>query len=280
MISFTKRIIKLIQDISDRFQEHRISAAAAHSAFFIVLSFIPCIILLFSLLQFTSIDRVEFIVMVQKIVPREMQTFFAGIIREAFSKTASTVSISALATVWSAGRGMMALTQGLQWIAGIRENRNYIELRLRAAFYTVILLLSIIVFLLLGVFGNSLLHLITVRFPLTTYVADMILKVKNIFLLLFAMVIFTLIFRFMPGNEMPLCQHIPGAAVCSVGWFVFSYAFSIYVDEFSGFSNMYGSLTTIILLMLWLYFGMYITLAGAEFNQILAEKMAKRREKT
>ena len=276
MISFAKRMILRIQSILDRFKEHRLNAAAAHAAFFIILSFIPCIILLFSLLQFTSIDKVTITVMIQNILPREMQTFFAGIIREAYSKTASTVSISALATVWSAGRGMMALTEGLQWIAGIKDTRNYFAVRIRAALYTVVLLLSIIVFLLLGVFGDSLLNLIAVKFPLVAYVTGMISDVKNIFLLFYATVIFALIYRFMPGNEMPLSEHLPGAVVSSIGWFVFSYVFSIYVDDFSGMSNMYGSLTTIILLMLWLYFGMYITLIGAEFNQLLAE----RREKT
>ena len=74
---------------------------------------------------------------------------------------------------------------------------------------------------------------------------------------------------------MELSKHIPGAVLAAAGWLLYSYAFSIYVDRFNGFSNMYGSLTTIILIMLWLYFGMYITLIGAEFNQLLA----KRREK-
>ncbi len=272
MISLAKRILTKVQTILDVFQEHRLNAAAAHAAFFIILSFIPCIILLFSLLQFTSIDKVTITVMIQKMLPREMQTFFAAIIRDAYNRTASTVSLSALATMWSAGRGMMALTQGLQWIAGIKESRNYFAVRIRATLYTVVMLLSIIVFLLLGVFGNALLNLIAVKFPIAAYVVNMIIDVKNIFLLLFATVIFALIYRFMPGNEIPLSQHLPGAVISSLGWFIFSYAFSVYVDDFSGFSNMYGSLTTIILLMLWLYFGMYITLIGAEFNQLLAER--------
>lgn len=275
MISLDKKIFTKVQTILDVFQEHRLNAAAAHAAFFIILSFIPCIILLFSLLQFTSIDKVTITVMIQKILPREMQTFFAGIIRDAYNRTASTVSLSALATVWSAGRGMMALTQGLQWIAGIKESRNYFAVRFRATLYTVVMLLSIIVFLLLGVFGNALLNIIAVRFPIATYAVEIIIDIKNVFLLLFATVIFTLIYRFMPGNEIPLSQHLPGAVVSSLGWFLFSYAFSVYVDDFSGFSNMYGSLTALILLMLWLYFGMYITLIGAEFNQLLV----KRREK-
>ena len=275
MISLDKKIFTKVQTILDVFQEHRLNAAAAHAAFFIILSFIPCVILLFSLLQFTSIDKVTITVMIQKMLPREMQTFFAGIIRDAYNRTASTVSLSALATVWSAGRGMMALTQGLQWIAGIKESRNYFAVRFRATLYTVVMLLSIIVFLLLGVFGNTLLNIIAVRFPIATYAVEIIIDIKNVFLLLFATVIFTLIYRFMPGNEIPLSQHLPGAVVSSLGWFLFSYAFSVYVDDFSGFSNMYGSLTALILLMLWLYFGMYITLIGAEFNQLLV----KRREK-
>ena len=275
MISLDKKIFTKVQTILDVFQEHRLNAAAAHAAFFIILSFIPCVILLFSLLQFTSIDKVTITVMIQKMLPREMQTFFAGIIRDAYNRTASTVSLSALATVWSAGRGMMALTQGLQWIAGIKESRNYFAVRFRATLYTVVMLLSIIVFLLLGVFGNALLNIIAVRFPIATYAVEIIIDIKNVFLLLFATVIFTLIYRFMPGNEIPLSQHLPGAVVSSLGWFLFSYAFSVYVDDFSGFSNTYGSLTALILLMLWLYFGMYITLIGAEFNQLLV----KRREK-
>jgi len=271
-----KKIITKVQIVLEIFQEHRLNAAAAHAAFFIILSFIPCIILLFSLLQFTSIDKVDILVMVQNIVPSNMLTLVTGIIGEAYQKTATTVSVSALAAVWSAGRGMMALTQGLQWIAGIRETRNYFAVRIRATLYTLVLLLSIIVFLLLGVFGNVLLELITVKFPITAYVTSMILDVKNIFLSLYAVVVFTLLYRFVPGNGMEMSDHVPGAVFSAAGWMIFSYAFSMYIEMFSGFSNMYGSLTTIILIMLWLYFGMYITLLGAEFNQLLA----KRREKT
>lgn len=271
-----KRIILRVQTILAQFEEHRLSAAAAHAAFFIILSFIPCIILLFSLLQFTSIDKIDILILVQNIVPRNMLTFVTGIVGEAYQKTATTISISALAAVWSAGKGMMALTQGLQWIAGTRETRNYFAVRIRSTLYTIVLLLSIIVFLLLGVFGNALLELIIIKFPITSYATRMILDIKNIFLSLYAVVIFSLIYRFMPGNEMEISYHVPGAILSAAGWMVFSYAFSIYIDEFSGFSNMYGSLTTIILIMLWLYFCMYITLIGAEFNQLLA----KRREKT
>ena len=271
-----KKIIKRLEKVLEIFSRHQLNASAAHAAFFIMLSFIPCIILLFSLLQFTSIEKVNVLLFVEKIVPTEMLSFITGIIGEAYEKTPTTVSVSAIATLWSAGYGMMALNQGLQSIAEVKETRHYFAVRFRATLYTLVLLLSIIVFLLLGVFGNALLELLTMRFPITTYVAELIMDIKNIFLLLFATVIFAVIFRFMPQNDMPLNQHLPGAIITSIGWFVYSYAFSMYVEKFSGFSDMYGSLTTVVLIMLWLYFGMYMTLIGAEVNQILA----KIREKT
>ena len=60
-----------------------------------------------------------------------------------------------------------------------------------------------------------------------------------------------------------------GAAFSAVGWMIVSWIFSVYLDIFKGFSSMYGSLTTIVLIMLWLYFCMYILLLGGEVNMIL-----------
>lgn len=267
-----KKAVIRLQTILEMFREHRLNAASAHAAFFIILSFIPCIVLLLSLLQFTGIYQSVISLLIQSLVPGRMMSFVKEILEEAYDKTAKTISLSALAILWSAGRGMMALTSGLQWIAGIKETRNYFAVRLRATLYTVVLLLSIIVFLLLGVFGNALLELIALRFPVTVYMTKMIVDVKNIFLELYAIVIFTLIYRFMPRNDMKLCHHVPGAIFSSTGWMIYTYAFSLYIDNSKGFSNLYGSLTTIILVMLWLYFGIYITLIGAEVNQLLEKR--------
>ena len=53
------------------------------------------------------------------------------------------------------------------------------------------------------------------------------------------------------------------------GWLLLSFFFSVYLDVFKGFTSMYGSLTTIILIMLWLYGCMYIILLGGEINALL-----------
>jgi YihY family inner membrane protein len=87
-------------------------------------------------------------------------------------------------------------------------------------------------------------------------------------------VFFDIIFTMLPNKKLTFKSQIPGAAICAVAWYVFSFALSIYVDYFNGFS-MYGSLTTIALIMLWLYFCMYIMMMSAEVNVIFNESFRK-----
>ena len=70
----------------------------------------------------------------------------------------------------------------------------------------------------------------------------------------------------LPNRKATLKSQVPGAILIAAGWSLFSYFFSIYFDTFPGFSNMYGSLTALIMVMLWLYICMNLLLYGAEIN--------------
>ena len=73
-----------------------------------------------------------------------------------------------------------------------------------------------------------------------------------------------------------LRKQLPGAVFTACGWLLLSFFFSVYLDVFEGFTSMYGSLTTIILIMLWLYGCMYIILLGGEINALLEKFLQKR----
>ena len=78
---------------------------------------------------------------------------------------------------------------------------------------------------------------------------------------------FDIVFKALPNRKLSLKSQLPGACICSVAWYVFSFGLSVYVDYFNGFS-MYGSLTTIVLVMLWVYFCMYIMMLSVEVNVV------------
>ena len=75
-----------------------------------------------------------------------------------------------------------------------------------------------------------------------------------------------MLYRYLPNRKASLKSQIPGAFIIAVAWLLFSYFFSLYFTFFPNFSNMYGSLSALIMVMLWLYCCMNLLLYGAEIN--------------
>lgn len=261
-----KKIIKLVRGFLNAMREDHVGAYAAQTAYFIMLSFIPFIILLFSLIQYTNITKSDIYMITQAIVPDSMDAFVIGIINEVYSKTVVTISLSAIVTAWSAGKGFLALMRGMNTIYKVEEHRNYVLLRLRSAVYTVVFVIAIVLSLVLLVFGNSIHEIVLEHLPFLSFVTGLIVNLKDVVSLVFLILAFMVIYKFVPNRKAKLFSQAPGAIFSAMCWYLFSIGFSIYVDYSPNLINMYGSLTTIVLIMLWLYFCMYIILLGAEMN--------------
>lgn len=271
-MSLIKKTIKLVRGFLNAMQEDHVGAYAAQSAYFIMLSSIPFIILLLTVIQYTTLTRADIYRAAQVIFPDSLDGFVIDIINEVYSKTAVTVSLSAITAAWSAGKGFLALMRGMNSIYDIEEKRNYIILRLRSAVYTIVFVVSIILSLVVLVFGNTIHQAAVVYLPFLAVITGMILRMKDVVAIAFLTLVFMLLYKFVPNRKARLLSQAPGALFSSVCWYLFSIGFSLYVDYSPGFSNMYGSLTTIIIVMLWLYFCMYIILIGAEINSYFEEQ--------
>ena len=101
--------------------------------------------------------------------------------------------------------------------------------------------------------------------------------IRIIIVLGLLIVFFAFIFKMLPNRKATFKSQLPGAVLSAVSWYVFSFALSIYVEYFIGFST-YGRLATIVLVMLWLYFCMYILLLCAEANVVFFDLFLKWRD--
>lgn len=266
-----REILKKIKNITDKIAEDHISAYAAQSAFFIMLSLVPILLLLMTLVRFTPITQADIMAAAYELFPKTVSSTIISIVNEVYSQTGTAISVSLLVALWSAGKGVLAISNGLNTIRGQLETRNYIFLRLRAALYTVLFLLAIILSLVFLGFGNSISMLVNKYIPVFQYVMDFIIETRTIIMIL-VLIIFSLsIYMFLPNRRRRLRSQLPGAIFTAFGWTLASFIFSIYMDIFKGFSNMYGSLTTIVIIMLWLYFCMYVMLLGGEMNDLLEQ---------
>lgn len=250
----------------EKIQDDHISEYTAECAYFTIFSFIPFIIFFLTLIQFTSVSKETIYYWIGMVVPLSMNDTIVNIIEEVYSKSFGTISISALIALWSSSQGFYYLSKGLRHIYGTKSTKTNIIVRIEGIIYTLIFVISIIAFLLIMLLGERIRNIFNNKIEALSIVISYILKIRGFLLVIPMFIVFLFIYKFIPKHKLPMKYQVIGSAFSSIAWYVVSWFFSIYINLFNGFSNTYGSLTTIILIMMWVYVCMFIILLGAEIN--------------
>lgn len=261
-----KGALHLALGFMERMRKDHVSAYAAQAAYFLIMSFIPFVLFLTAIVQYTPLTYREVRQAIMSVVPENLQGFVLNIVAEVFSKSAAVLPLSALVALWSSGKGMQALINGLNTIYHVKETRNWLVNRIYSMFYMFLFVLALIASLLLLVMGNRIHVLISGYVPFLGNVIGRILGAKTFLVFVMLFFVFLVLYRYLPNRRASLKSQVPGAFLTAAAWSVFSYLFSLYFTFFPDFSIMYGSLSTLILVMVWLYFCMNLLLYGAEIN--------------
>ena len=258
----------------NRVGKDNIPVYAAYGTLFIILSVFPFLMLLLSILQYLPIAKelmhaeVSGIHVVPEMVSPLLHTIVADLTA---SRSSTLLSVTAIVTLWSASKGVYGIFKGMNCVYHSAEQRNYFWIRIICLFYTLVFYIIVILTMVLMVFGEQLQALLLYQFPLLRQFDNLISFLRLLFSIVLQTYFFMVIYKVFPNRKATIWSQIPGALVSSVGWMLFSYAFSIYIRYFSNYSKMYGSLTAIILTILWLYVCISIILFGGELNAWLEE---------
>ena len=268
-----KKIFQKAATVSEDVTKAHVGAYAAQSAYFFMLFMIPIILLLLSLVQYTPVTKADVMTAVMQVFPSSVDSLMISIVNQVYNQSMGIIPVTIIVALWSAGKGVLAMTSGLNCIYECPETRSYIFLRIRSTIYTVLFIIVILLLLVVSVFGNSLNIFISTHAEFLEPLADWMIDKRALITPVVLMGFSLLIYKFLPNRKDRFVKQLPGAVFAAIGWMVISWVFSVYVDIFQGFSSMYGSLTTIVLIMLWLYFCMYSILLGGEFNKLLGDKI-------
>lgn len=263
-----KKLYILVREFMKQVDNNHVGAYASSAAFFMFLSLIPMLLLMCSILPYTPITEANLMNALVQIMPDSIDPIAVRFVSEVYGKSEALLSVTAIFTMWSGARGIWALTRGLNVINHVRAPRGYFVLRLRSSIYTLILLVSIILAMALMVFGDSIVAFVRAAAPNSPYFIEFLMNLKFLIILLLLFIFFMFLFTWLPNERQRWYTQIPGAIFSSCVWLAFSWGFSLYLEYSNGFS-MYGSLATIIILLLWLYWAMYIVLIGAMLNHFL-----------
>lgn len=184
-------------------------------------------------------------------------------------------SLAVLTTIVSASGGISALQIGLQRLTP-GSKRTFLNRLLAIGYAFVFELLLLVMLALQGM--KSLFARFADTLPFFRHYAPIVHQLQRIASigqivavpLLFGLLL--LIYTYVPGGRRTLRSQLPGAVFATAGWLIFSRVFSFYIVHFWRLSYIYGSLTAVILVILWLYVIINLLFIGAGLNAELLPK--------
>lgn len=270
---YIRGLFELSMDFSKKCTEDHISAFGAMAAFFILLSMFPFMVLLLTLTKSLPFTKDDILTILSNALSFEPTSLIVSLVNEIYRKTGTSVfTVSIFAALWSSSKGVYAIVRGLNSVYDIEDDRNYFVIRAMSTLYTVAFAGIIVVMMVLWVFGNNLYLFICNSVPLLASIARTIIYKRLVVSIIFLTVMFMCIYRFIPARKSRFLRQFPGAALATCGWLVISQGCAFYMEHFSNFTYIYGSMAGIMIILIWLYFCMSMIFYGAEFNYFLENK--------
>lgn len=276
MKALTFNLYREIKSFGQKVTENKLAVYSACTAFYLFVSFIPFLMIIVAIIPFLPITQEDITSFFMDFIPNNYSYIVNELIDDLYFHNTAALSVSIIAIIWSSGRGVLGITQGLNEIAKVKESRNFVYMRIRSALYTIALAGGMILMVVVAVFGNTIINIINNTLGVPESILD-ILEYKHllVFIILFALFVF--FFVALPNKKMKIKEQFWGALIASFIWCVFSYLFDVWLSAFDSYS-MYGSFAVVIVLGVWLYTGMYIMFMGAQFNEYLASKKGNKYE--
>lgn len=251
----------------------QISLHSAYTSFFLILSLFPFLLLFLGALKYTTLDTADLMRIVENWLPQSLLPIAGTLVEVSYRHSSGTViSISLLAALYSASRGMFGFRNGLNAVYDSQRTPGFLRRRSLSVVYTLVSLLILVLTLGAYLLGTAALDYLCMTTAPTVLTLSRLVDWKWLLLAFLQSLLFALMYAWLPDQRNRLRQCWPGALAASLGWLVYSGLFSVYMDHFSDYTNIYGSIYALALGMLWLYFGITIFFYGGALNRYLRQR--------
>jgi len=245
-----------------------IMAFAGQASFFLMLSAIPFLLLLFALVRLWFPDLLpDLLDLIRLSLPPTAHQVLSPLLLQLSEKTdVSLLSISGIALLLSSSRGIRSVSEGIRSAYRTRFSVPFWKKQMLSLAATALLAISILLSITSMPLLDGVLSLILPSAPDIQSLFTVLQPLSSILLLY---LLFLILFRLLSSDVGSISSHSPGALFSAIGWKLFTYGFTIYATHYARYDHLYGSLSVLVLLMLWIYFCMVILLLGAEINAMI-----------
>lgn len=264
------KVVKFIRILIKKTLENELMLMSNALTYKLLISIFPFIIFLMTLLGFSNLSLEGYIIEASKTLPEPIENILIVFVKEVVhTKSVSLLSTSFLVTIYSASTGFNSIIQGLNRAYGQEDTRNFILKRGTSVMLVFIFAILVNCSLLFFIFSDYIGKLIIKYTPLEfiPYFLDSIFLYIFIALVLLVMVL--VIYKISISRKVTLKSILPGAIISVFSWLILSKGFNIYINNFSKYSKIYGSIGSIFVLVIWLNMISLVLLLGGQINAIL-----------
>ncbi|WP_342328051.1 YihY/virulence factor BrkB family protein [Pedobacter sp. FW305-3-2-15-E-R2A2] len=244
---------------------------ASSLAYNFMLALFPAIIFLFTLIPFIprrigfQKQLMDFIVL---ILPADAYRAFETTLNEIVNKpNRGLLSFGFFLSLFFATNGVHSLMMAFNKSSLIIETRTWVKQRLIAILLTVAIALSVIICIVAMTIGEVALNYIDGELNIKgNFIAYVIQLTRWSLLGILYFVTISILYKYGPAHAKKWKFFSAGSCLATVLAFLTIWGFSFYINNFSSYNKVYGSISTLIVLMIWLYLNSLILLVGFELN--------------
>lgn len=266
----TVSLYDILVILIEKLRMYDIDQRATAVAFSLTLASFPAVIFLFTLIPYIPIKNLDEQIMefLREVIPRGIYTEVSQTIVDIVSRPRKGVlSIGFVTALVAATNGMVSLMRSFNVVYKAKENRGFFKTRGIAILLTLFLALVMIVSIVLLIVGDRIMFLVS---EWNVIQDDWIINIVNItrYMITFATLALgvSLIYRFAPNKDVRIPFFNPGSLIASGLIVLATYGFSFYFSNFSSYNKLYGSIGTMIALMIWIYLIALLLIFGFEIN--------------
>ena len=266
--------------LGNKIIENDTSERAASVSYSLILAVFPTVIFLFTLIPYIPIPHLDSRIMgfLEDVLPGDTFSTVGTTIQDIVSRPRGNVlSFGFLLALYSATSGLVALMNAFNSSHG-DDSRGFLRMRLVAVGLTFALafalILAILTLIVGGIVSDYLLRFNVFNNDLTVYLLSI-----GRYLIVFAVFVATIsiIYRFGPDKYLRWSFITPGSVAASVLIVLTTLGFSYYVSNFGSYNKVYGSIGTLIALMIWINLIALLLILGFETNAILYGEKGERK---
>ncbi|WP_309090312.1 YihY/virulence factor BrkB family protein [Domibacillus sp.] len=256
------------QRILSRFFAERFYDQAAQTAYYLLLSAIPFIIFMLSLIRFFPVDQQAILDFIRPYAPGESFTLIEENVAAVLSaEQGQVLSLSLISTFWLSSMAVQSLGRSLNDAYKIERDLPFWKGLLRDFGVTLIFMFIVPLSFVIPLLERVLHWLVSQSGTLEqlSRLLDIWPAAQWGIGTLFLVVFFIAFYKIIPNDQVPILYVLPGALFAALGWQIVSFLFESYAAAVS-YTRLYGQLSGIIVLVLWFYLTAVVILLGGLFN--------------